>query len=186
MVGVAAAALLLVVLQRDVGRPRAADRHLPHELETKHGVAHDLSELAGAQLAWLVQDALVHVHLADVVQQTTQCQVLQVLVAERQLAAEHHPVKSNVDGVLEGVVVVALERRDALEDLRVEDLVEQVLHVSFESADLTLYRAAQLGRHLGEHVRALFGRRVARPFGRLGHELEHAVEVAHRRRTQAL
>ena len=186
MIGIAAAALLLVVLQRDVGRPGAIYRHLPHELESKHRVAHDLPELAGSQLAWLVEDALVYVHLADVVQQTTQGEVLQVLVAQGQFAPEHDAVKSDVHRVLEGVVVVAFERRDPLEDLRVEDLVEQMLYVSFQSADLELDGATQLRRHLGEHVRALFSGGVARPLGRLGHQLEYAIEVAHRRRAQAL
>ena len=43
--------LVLVVLECHVRRARAADRHLAHELEPQNGMAHDLFELDGAQLA---------------------------------------------------------------------------------------------------------------------------------------
>ena len=62
-----------------------------------------------AQLAGLVQYPLVDVHLADVVQQAAQREILQVRMVQRQSAAQHHAVEGDVDRVLEGVVVVALE-----------------------------------------------------------------------------
>ena len=59
--------------------------------------------------------------------------------------------------MLEGVVVVALQRRYALEDLSLQCLAEQVLDVIFESLHLPLERAAQLGRHIAQDVRTCFG-----------------------------
>ena len=85
MVRVALAALVLVVLQRDVRWTRAADRHLAHQLEAEHRVAHDLFELDRVERARLVQHPLVDVHLADVVQQAAERQVLQVLVIRASL-----------------------------------------------------------------------------------------------------
>ena len=69
----------------------------------------DLLKLPGGQLAGFGQDPVIHIHLADVVHQTADGQILQIGAVQGHAAAEDHAIERHVDGMLEGVIVVALE-----------------------------------------------------------------------------
>src|SRR5208283_5366978 len=107
-VGIAAAVHVLVV-ELDAGEHVLELRHWAHDVGALGGVRfHDI-ELFGRKRAGLLQDAVVHANLADVMKEGGDAQLVQILGGKLEFLRDHRGILSHTAGVTPGIGVLFVD-----------------------------------------------------------------------------
>ena len=181
--GVARAVLPLVMLVGNVWDEVAQRRRdRVHQLVAQCGVCLHPLVLVLVQATGLVEDELVDEDLAHIVQKASHAEFHEPILAPAQFLGQQKPHDGHVDGVLEGIAVVGLDRVEAHDDVAVHQLIHQRVDVANHRVDCAVagYGLEVVNELLGlEVLMSSLDRHLPELLRCLGNGAEGAGQVVH-------